>query len=438
MRAVVFVGPSLGTPPAPVPGVILKPAAVAGDLYAAARDGAEVIGLIDGAFEDRATVWHKEILFALSQGVRVLGAASLGALRAVECAPFGMEGIGEIHARFRDGRIEDDAELALVFGPAEMSYPALSTPLVNIRATIERAEAEGVLVAAEAAEMLGHAQGIFFKDLTWPRLLSDPRASWTAEAAGRLERWLPGGEVDLKREDALALIDAVAAALDEAPPALPGFRFAETRAWRRAVEWFERDGGGALSPIEEAVLDEMRLDPARFERALIRAFARRAARGSDTSAASASGELIEDLRLRLDLPTAGAFRAWLAEVEAEPAALAQALDDEETLQTALEAAVPRLAPAILDEARIDGKFEALAARAEAKRAVTAHGPQPRYDEAELRALLGDLCARRRLSLGTDDLDALARSLGLADRRALHRLLRAEETFATAARRERTA
>lgn len=243
--------------------------------------------------------------------------------------------------------------------------------------------------------------------------------------------------MDLKREDALALIDAVAKALGGPAPERPDFRFAETRAWRRAVEWFER-GGGPLTPLEEAVLDEMRLDPVRFGRALTGAFARRAARGSDVPAADTRGELIEDLRLRLDLPTAGAFRAWLAEVEAEPAALAKALDDEEMLQTALEEAVPQLAPALLDEARIDGKFEALAARAEAKRAVTAHGPPPRYDETELRALLGDLCARRRISLETDDLDMLARSLGLADRRALHRLLRAEEAFATAAQREATA
>lgn len=438
MRAVVFAGPSLGgARPAPVPGVTLRPPAIAGDVYAAARDGAEVIGLVDGAFEDRATVWHKEILFALSQGVRVLGAASLGALRAVECAPFGMEGIGEIYARFRDGRLGDDAELALVFGPAEMSYPALSVPLVNIRATLERAEAEGVLTAAEAAEVLGHAQGIFFKELTWPRLLSDLSTSPAAETSERLGRWLPDGEVDLKRADALALIEVVARALEEPAPERPDFRFAETRAWLRAVEWFERDGA-RLTRTEEAVLDEMRLDPVRFERALTRAFARRAARESDAPAARTRGELIEDLRLRLDLPTAGAFRAWLAEVEAEPAALAQALDDEETLQTALEAAIPQLAPAVLDEARIDGKFETLAARAEAKRALTAHAPAPRYDETELRALLGDLCARRRISLETDDLDALARSLGLADRRALHRLLRAEETFAADARREKTA
>ena len=106
MTAIVFVGPSLaGAHPAPPPGVTLAGPAAAGDLYRAARAGARTIGLADGVFEDRPTVWHKEILWALERGVRVIGAASLGALRAAECAPYGMEGVGRVFeavARRRD------------------------------------------------------------------------------------------------------------------------------------------------------------------------------------------------------------------------------------------------------------------------------------------------------------------------------------------------
>ncbi|TPE49915.1 TfuA-like protein [Amaricoccus solimangrovi] len=433
MRAVVFAGPSLGSMPVPPPGVEIRGPAVAGDLHAATCAGVAVIGLVDGAFEDRPTVWHKEILFALSQGVRVLGAASLGALRAVECASFGMEGVGEIFARFRDGGLEDDAELALVFGPAEMGYPALSVPLVNIRATLERAEAEGILGSGEVRGMLALARAVFFKELTWPRLLSGAAGiGWAPETAARFAGWLPGGAVDLKRADAQALIAAAAAALDGPAPAVPTFRFAGTRTWRRAVEWFERRGG-ALAPAEEAVLDEMRLDPIRFERALIRAYARRAARDRVTEAERSESEMIEELRLRLDLPTAEAFRGWLAEVGGEARALVRALDDEERLQTALEGSIPELAPAVLDDARIEGRFGALAARAEAKRAMLGHRPPPRYDEAELRAMLDVLGARRRFTIEIDDLDLLARALGLTDRRALHRLLWREEAFAAAPR-----
>ena len=52
------------------------------------------IGLIDGYFERVPSVSHKEILWAMSQGIVVIGAASMGALRAAELAPFGMLGVG--------------------------------------------------------------------------------------------------------------------------------------------------------------------------------------------------------------------------------------------------------------------------------------------------------------------------------------------------------
>jgi hypothetical protein len=440
MSAVIFAGPSLGGAPPPLPPrVEIRPPAVAGDLYAAARGGATVIGLVDGAFEDRATVWHKEILFALDQGVRVIGAASLGALRAVECAPFGMEGVGEIFARFRDGALEEDADLALCFGPAELGYPAMSEPRVNIRATLEAAKLAGILSAREARAALDASGRVFFKELTWPRLLADaPGFGWRPARAERFAAWLPGGRVDLKRADALLLVAAVTEALGEAAPDTPPFRFAATRYWRAAVSWFdERDA--ALSPTEALVLDELRLRPARFEAALTRAFARRAARHDGPGGAAdgdGDGTGIEDLRLALGLGTAEEFRAWLGAVEGDPAALAGALEDEERLRMAMETSVATLVPAMLDEARIDGRFETLAARGRAKRALLGSAA-PRYDEAELRALLDALCARQGISAEIEDLDLIARSLGLPDRRALHRLLSREQDF-TAAPREKSA
>ena len=40
------------------------------------------IGIIDGYFQQVPSVWHKEILWAMAQGVHVFGSASMGALRA--------------------------------------------------------------------------------------------------------------------------------------------------------------------------------------------------------------------------------------------------------------------------------------------------------------------------------------------------------------------
>ena len=61
------------------------------------------IGIIDGVFLDVASVWHREILWALSQGVHVFGAASMGALRAAELDGFGMRGVGRSTPRIATG-----------------------------------------------------------------------------------------------------------------------------------------------------------------------------------------------------------------------------------------------------------------------------------------------------------------------------------------------
>ena len=110
MTPLIFAGPSLYTvTPEQLSGIDLRPPAGKGDLLAAIRAGAKVIGIVDGTFEYGASVWHKEILFAIRQGVAVFGAASMGALRAAECADFGMIGIGRVFADYAAGRRRSDA-----------------------------------------------------------------------------------------------------------------------------------------------------------------------------------------------------------------------------------------------------------------------------------------------------------------------------------------
>jgi len=109
MKAVVFSGPTL--PPTYVnrlTGAVSRPPAAQGDIYRAVSAGFEAIALVDGYFGWTRAVWHKEILWAMSNGVHVLGSSSMGALRAAELEAFGMIGVGRIFEDYRDGVIEDD------------------------------------------------------------------------------------------------------------------------------------------------------------------------------------------------------------------------------------------------------------------------------------------------------------------------------------------
>src|SRR3984957_15656038 len=154
MTAVIFAGPSLPPAARPVhPAIEWWPAARQGELYCAAPGRPGAIGGIDGYFEVTPTVWHKEILWAMVQGIHVFGAASIGALRAMELDSFGMHGIGRIYEDFRDGVLQDDDEVAVLHGPEDLGYPPVTEAMVNIRATLAAAVCDGVIAAGLAADL---------------------------------------------------------------------------------------------------------------------------------------------------------------------------------------------------------------------------------------------------------------------------------------------
>src|SRR5215471_17317034 len=146
MRTVVFAGPTIRASEArTILDADYPGPAAQGDVLRAARAGCVAIGLVDGYFHAVPSVWHKEILWALSRGIHVYGAASMGALRAAELARFGMKGVGEIFEAFHSGALEDDDEVAVAHGEADSGYRAASEAMVNIRATLGRAEKSGIV-----------------------------------------------------------------------------------------------------------------------------------------------------------------------------------------------------------------------------------------------------------------------------------------------------
>src|SRR4030095_17254214 len=92
-----FTGPTISPAEARVEleAVYLPPAAE-GDVYRAALKRPQAIGIIDGYFQSVPTVRHKEVLWAMSRGIHVFGSARIGALRAAQLHPFGMEAAGTV------------------------------------------------------------------------------------------------------------------------------------------------------------------------------------------------------------------------------------------------------------------------------------------------------------------------------------------------------
>jgi hypothetical protein len=236
MTAIIFAGPSLPPRlrPAAEPLIEWRAPVRQGELYRAALTRPAVIGVIDGYFEVVPTVWHKEILWAMAQGIHVFGAASIGALRAAELDVFGMRGIGQIYEAFRDGVLEDDDEVAVLHGPEELGYPPLTEAMVNIRATFAEAVRAGILPPEMAAHRTAIAKTLFYKRRTYEAVLEVAAASGLPAAPLRdLAAWLPAGHIDQKRLDAEAMLDAIRAHLAAAPPPLRvSYTLAETVAWQ--------------------------------------------------------------------------------------------------------------------------------------------------------------------------------------------------------------
>ncbi|MBB3607612.1 TfuA-like protein [Rhizobium sp. BK602] len=228
---VIFAGPTLYGANLPSnAGYQLRPPARQGDFHKAIQDGATVIGLIDGVYEYVPAIWHKEILFGLAQGVHIFGAASMGALRAAECAAFGMMGIGEIFDGYMSGALEDDSDVAQSHAPTEVGFLPLSEPLVNVRATISRCLQLSYITAAEHDQLLAAAKAIFFKERTYKRLVLSAIPDGTR--ASEVLAILRANSVNQKLHDAQLLVEAVMRTPDRRVAPQINWTFEATNFWK--------------------------------------------------------------------------------------------------------------------------------------------------------------------------------------------------------------
>ncbi|EJJ30046.1 TfuA-like protein [Rhizobium sp. CF142] len=228
---VVFIGPSLPDAAShAATDIVLRSPAVQGDVLRAVEDGANVIGLVDGGFENTAPVWHKEILFALSLNVTVLGAASMGALRAAECQAFGMIGVGRIFNDYVSGTIVDDADVALLHEPMELGGRPLTVPMVNVRSTLDEMERLQLFDKALRLALEQTAANLFFKKRSWALIVR----ACAAIPASQKPHWLTTLKthaIDQKRIDALALLEVVRDADDQRVPLNRHWEFRKTTLW---------------------------------------------------------------------------------------------------------------------------------------------------------------------------------------------------------------
>jgi hypothetical protein len=421
---VVFVGPTLSREDIAAGGdMVCLPPVAQGDVYRAALRRPQAIGIIDGYFSGAPSVWHKEILWAMSRGIPVFGSASMGALRAAELHAFGMRGVGRIFEAFRDGELEDDDEVAVVHGPAELGHLQASEAMVNIRATLARAENEGVLRKSSRGALEAFGKSMFFPQRNWQALLEGAAILGVAESErAALSAWLTNGRVDQKRADALEMLAAMMEALLGSNEARPKFNFEWTYFWDEFVRRFDARHENPSASPQQRVIEELRLEgPDVYARVEAMALLRRvAASGAAPVSPSATEDLqatLTDVRARLGLFTRAELDRWMARNDLDVASMERLIADQAGLASLRERSSTALEPHILAELRLSGAYEQLVERARRKSDLLAAMPGGKtgaLSGSQVLALrIWYFEQRLRLRL-PDDVEDFGRRLGFAD------------------------
>ncbi len=177
------------------------------DLPLALDEGVDVVGIVDAAFIQTYTATPTQILDCLRRGVVIFGAASAGALRAVETDRFGMQGVGGIYRLFKSG-FEPEDELAVSYDPE--GRRALSLAMINARYALGEALKAGTITQSSHDTLLTTAKSIYFPHRTWSMIFRNADGVEENEIT-QLRGYLDdqGNALDWKRQDAIECLQTI-------------------------------------------------------------------------------------------------------------------------------------------------------------------------------------------------------------------------------------
>jgi hypothetical protein len=374
----IFVGPTITANQASreLDAIYLPPASE-GDVYRAAFRKPQAIGIIDGFFECVPAVWHKEILWTMAQGIHVYGCASMGALRAAELAAFGMEGVGGIFQDYLNGTIEDDDEVAVAHSSAEHGYESFSVAMVNVRATLNAAEAARVIRASTRMELERIAKGIFYQGRSYAAILQHAAEKNCSQSElESLRQWLPTGQVDQKQRDAIAMLRLMRVQLEAGlAPKRVQYSFEYTAnweiAWRRSGSLLTDSHGDMDALLQDSLLDELRLEDGTYAQvkreAVLRLLALRETwqQGMIPTHEMIRNEL-ERFHREAGTETQETFECWLQQNHLNHEEFRAFIEDQARLEWAQKVTEMNAVSLIADHLRSTSRYARLAKRASDK------------------------------------------------------------------------
>src|SRR5918911_2488216 len=181
-KPIIFLGPSLSHEKArKIFDADYRPPARKGDFLQLAADFDAVemaVGFVDGVFlQDYPPTPIEVYHLARKNGVLLAGAASLGALRAVELEKFGMVGIGKIFQLYKSCKLNADDEVAVTFVP-ESNYQLQSEAMIDIRYNLYLANKKGIISKNTKTILAKLAKEFYFPHRNYTVIIEEARSRY--------------------------------------------------------------------------------------------------------------------------------------------------------------------------------------------------------------------------------------------------------------------
>jgi TfuA protein len=207
---VIFLGPSLSRQKAKnILEADYRPPAKKGDLLRLADLTKDIamVGLVDGFFlQDYPPTPIEVYQLATKKNILLVGAASLGALRAVELEKFGMIGIGKIFELYKTGKIDGDDEVAVTF--EEGGHTLQSEAMIDIRFNLFIARRKGIIDENTKRQITKVAKNVYFPFRNYADILDLSKRQYPLSDSyiESFRAYITSNRESLKERDAIKLL----------------------------------------------------------------------------------------------------------------------------------------------------------------------------------------------------------------------------------------
>jgi TfuA protein len=218
-KPIIFLGPSLSHEKArKIIQADFRGPAKKGDLLRASGDidDSTIVCLVDALFlQDYPPSPIEVYQLMLNKNIKLYGAASLGALRAVELEKFGMIGMGKIFELYKKGKLTADDEVAVTF--VEGEHQLQSEAMIDIRFNLFLAHRMGIINEITKKIIAKVAKNIYFPYRNYTDILDQTEKQYPAISKDlkSFRTYIIKNRQSLKERDTIKLINYVKNLLTE-------------------------------------------------------------------------------------------------------------------------------------------------------------------------------------------------------------------------------